>query len=122
MNLDTTPKPAKTLLMVLMLASGLTLAAEPRGNAASGKTIYSSTCQMCHGDRGQGMVGPRLTGVVSKWKFGDFKKTITTGVNPKGKKLAPTMPHYDKMPFMGSSKPPTDGQIADLLAHLKTLK
>ncbi|GGJ42586.1 c-type cytochrome [Deinococcus roseus] len=113
----------KTLLLLMLAGvTSLSLAADPRGNAASGKTLYSSTCQMCHGDKAQGMVGPKLAGVVSKWKFADFKKAIATGVNPSKKTLSATMPRYGKMPFMGSSKPATDQQIADVLAFLKTLK
>lgn len=113
----------KTIVLLLILSSTtLALAADPKGNAASGKTLYSSTCQMCHGDKGQGMVGPKLSGPVSKWKFADFKKALTKGVNPSKKTLAPTMPRYEKTPFMGTGKPPTDQQIADVLAYLKTLK
>lgn len=112
----------KTVFVMLALASGLALAADPKGKPASGKTIYTATCQGCHGDKAQGMVGPKLAGVVSKWKFADFKKTLQKGVNPSGKNLAPTMPRYEKMPFVGSTKPPTDQQIADVLAYIKTLK
>ncbi|GEM47348.1 c-type cytochrome [Deinococcus cellulosilyticus] len=112
----------KTVLLLIALSSGLVLAADPKGNAASGKTLYSSTCQMCHGDKGQGMVGPKLAGTLAKWKFADFKKTLVKGVNPSKKTLAATMPRYDKTPFMGTGKPPTDQQMADVLAYIKTLK
>lgn len=113
----------KTAVLMLVLGTTtLAFAADPKGQAANGKTLYSTTCQMCHGDKGQGMVGPKLAGVVSKWKFADFKKALQKGVSPSGKTYTPTMPRYEKMPFSGTGKPPTDQQIADVLAFIKTLK
>lgn len=32
-----------------------------------GRTIYGDTCSVCHGDRGQGLVGPSLDAVVETW-------------------------------------------------------
>lgn len=30
--------------------------------AAQGKTVYASQCSLCHGEQGQGVVGPALIG------------------------------------------------------------
>ncbi len=51
-----------------------------------GATIYSTNCVACHGDKGQGGVGPNLTDVY--WIHGgsikDLFHTITNGVPEKG--------------------------------------
>lgn len=52
----------------------------------SGSTIYISNCIACHGDKGQGGVGPNLTDKF--WIHGggikDLFKTITHGIPEKG--------------------------------------
>ncbi len=52
----------------------------------SGSTIYSTNCVACHGDKGQGGVGPNLTDKF--WIHGggikDLFKTITHGIPEKG--------------------------------------
>jgi cytochrome c oxidase cbb3-type subunit 3 len=40
---------------------------------AAGKSIFMTTCAMCHGDNGEGRVGPRLTD--STWKYGGDAST-----------------------------------------------
>lgn len=51
-----------------------------------GKTIYTTNCVACHGDKGQGGVGPNLTDKF--WIHGggikDLFKTITHGIPEKG--------------------------------------
>lgn len=53
---------------------------------AAGKSVYTSSCVACHGDKGQGLVGPNLTD--PNWlhggKIGDIFKTIKYGVPEKG--------------------------------------
>jgi cytochrome c oxidase cbb3-type subunit III len=53
---------------------------------ANGKAIFASRCVPCHGDRGQGIVGPNLTD--DYWLHGgrpsDIYHTITEGVPEKG--------------------------------------
>jgi cytochrome c oxidase cbb3-type subunit 3 len=52
----------------------------------SGSTIYTTNCLACHGDKGQGGVGPNLTDKF--WIHGggikDLFKTITHGIPEKG--------------------------------------
>ena len=52
----------------------------------SGSTIYTTNCVACHGDKGQGGVGPNLTDKF--WIHGggikDLFKTITHGIPEKG--------------------------------------
>lgn len=52
-----------------------------------GKAVFKGKCASCHGDQGQGLVGPNLTD--SSWIHGDGKplsifKTIKEGVAEKG--------------------------------------
>lgn len=53
---------------------------------AEGKTIFATNCVVCHGDHGQGTVGPNLTD--SYWLHGggihNIFKTIKYGVPEKG--------------------------------------
>ena len=56
------------------------------GALAKGKEIFSTRCMPCHGDRGQGIVGPNLTD--DYWLHGgrpsEIYHTITEGVPEKG--------------------------------------
>lgn len=53
---------------------------------AQGKAIFAGKCVPCHGDRGQGIVGPNLTD--DYWIHGgrpsEIYRTITEGVPEKG--------------------------------------
>lgn len=53
---------------------------------AEGKTIFDANCQVCHGDKGQGIIGPNLTD--DYWLHGggvnNIFKTIKYGVPEKG--------------------------------------
>ncbi|HEY0396638.1 MAG TPA: PQQ-binding-like beta-propeller repeat protein [Candidatus Elarobacter sp.] len=57
---------AVTLLLTLLLAGGLRAQQKAghytRAQAASGATVYSATCQQCHGVNLQGQSAPGLTG------------------------------------------------------------
>ncbi len=53
----------------------------------TGKAVYQSKCLSCHGDKGQGTIGPNLTD--NYWVHGDGKavniaKVIHSGVPEKG--------------------------------------
>ena len=60
---------------------------------ALGKTVYMTYCLACHGDKGQGVVGPNLTDLY--WLHGnkitDIFKTIKLGVVANG------MPSWSKV-------------------------
>jgi cytochrome c oxidase cbb3-type subunit 3 len=63
----------------------VTLATDAK-DLTSGSTIYTTNCLACHGDKGQGGVGPNLTDKF--WIHGggikDLFKTITHGIPEKG--------------------------------------
>jgi len=58
----------------------------------AGKTVFSIYCQSCHGDKGQGLVGPNLTDDywIHGGKIQDIFKTVKYGVPTKG------MPTWEK--------------------------
>jgi len=54
---------------------------------ASGKKVFAEKCFMCHGDKGQGLVGPNLTDkywLHGKGTLQDLVTVITAGVPDKG--------------------------------------
>ena len=55
-------------------------------NAAAGAALYATTCAACHGDQGQGVIGPNLAD--DYWLHGarpeQVYQTITDGVLDKG--------------------------------------
>ena len=76
---------------------------------AAGKSIFQERCAACHGNNGQGMVGPNLTD--DYWlhgnKISDVFKTIEYGVQSKG------------MPTWESQLTPK--QISDVANYVKSL-
>ncbi|WP_248282168.1 cbb3-type cytochrome c oxidase N-terminal domain-containing protein [Mucilaginibacter robiniae] len=76
---------------------------------ASGQAIFKQNCVPCHGDHGQGVVGPNLTD--DYWlhggKINDVFKTIKYGITTKG------MPTWEKQL--------SPGQIADVANYIKSL-
>lgn len=76
---------------------------------SSGRAIFSQRCAPCHGDKGQGVVGPNLTD--DYWlhgnKINDLFKTIKYGVASKG------------MPTWETQLSPK--QISDVANYVKTL-
>ncbi len=76
---------------------------------ASGQAVFKASCMPCHGDKGQGVVGPNLTD--DYWlhggKIADVFKTIKYGVTAKG------MPTWEKQL--------SPKQIADVASFIKSL-
>ena len=76
---------------------------------AAGNEIYQTNCMPCHGDAGQGLIGPNLTD--DYWIHGnqnmDLFNVITNGVPEKG------MTPWESIL--------TGEQRAQLVAHLRTL-
>lgn len=76
---------------------------------ASGEAIFKQTCAACHGEHGQGVVGPNLTD--DYWlhggKISDLFKTIKYGVAAKG------MPTWEKQL--------SPKQISDVANYIKSI-
>lgn len=70
------------------MASDVLLAAiQDPSKIAAGKGVYDGKCAACHGDKGQGLIGPNLTD--DHWIHGtgspaDVAKVISEGVPDKG--------------------------------------
>ncbi|RRN78132.1 cytochrome C [Pseudoxanthomonas sp. SGD-10] len=77
---------------------------------SSGQAIYDKNCLACHGDKGQGTVGPNLTD--DYWIHGgtvkDIFKTIKYGVPDKG--------------MISWEKQLTPKEIADVSNYIKSLR
>lgn len=86
----------------------LTLAALEPARVASGQKVFAASCASCHGNVGQGMIGPNLTD--DRWLYGGTKsnmhKVILNGA-PNG------------MPAWGSILPPQ--QMVDLVAFITSI-
>lgn len=50
------------------------------GSTASGRAIFTANCATCHGDRGQGLIGPKLGGgqVVARFPIESDEIAIVT--------------------------------------------
>lgn len=80
------------------------------GTIDAGKSVYTANCVACHGDKGQGSVGPNLTDPywIHGGTVGSIFKTIKYGVPEKG------MISWEKML--------TPKQISDLSNYILSLK
>jgi len=56
----------------------------------SGEAIYSTNCQVCHGQNRTGLVGPSLIDIAAKVDFNEFRKLLASG---KGE--MPAFPHLE---------------------------
>ena len=64
----------------------LTLLEEPT-ELTSGEEIFLDKCALCHGDSGEGFIGPNLTDnywIHGKGKISDIAATIRSGVPDEG--------------------------------------
>lgn len=68
------------------ISERLVLAALSADSISSGKEVYDSKCMFCHGDKGQGLIGPNLTD--DHWIHGgsmeEILHIINVGVVAKG--------------------------------------
>ncbi|MCB0347372.1 MAG: c-type cytochrome [Bdellovibrionales bacterium] len=77
----------------------------------AGAKIYSEKCFMCHGDKGQGLIGPNLTDnhwVHGKGTSQDILAVVQTGVAAKG------MPAWESV-----LKPEEQAQVVAFVLSLK---
>ena len=76
---------------------------------SSGQAVFKQSCAPCHGDKGQGVVGPNLTDDfwIHGAKLKDVFKTIKYGVTAKG------MPTWEKQL--------SPKQISDVANYIKSI-
>ncbi|WP_188968605.1 c-type cytochrome [Deinococcus aerolatus] len=86
------------------------------GNAEAGTALYASSCAGCHGAQAGGGIGPSLLTDEGPrgWTLAQFTTVLRKGVLPEGRELSAVMPRFTDAQL-------SDAQVADLLAHIKTL-
>ena len=91
---DTTGSPARP-----------SATAAPPGDPSHGRVLFEQKgCVLCHGDRGEGLVGPRIAG--TKLSFAEVLKQVR---NPRG-----VMQQYQPADL-------SDEEVRDIYAYLRTL-
>ena len=86
--------------------------------------VAISGCRSCHGpDLSGGRAdggpppGPNLTRIIPSWSEDDFLRTIRTGTDPQGHRLAP-----DQMPWQALSAAYSDDELKAIYVYLHGLK
>ena len=110
------------LAIISTVLAGVFSSALAIPDVKAGKAIYTANCQGCHGNVGQGNVGPMLAGEVAGWKYAWFKRAMLQSLDDKGVMLKSPMPLWGKVGFNRTGKTPTDAQMTNLQAYLKTFK
>ena len=115
---------AATAVVSLMLP-GSALA----GDAAAGKTVYEANCASCHGTsgKGDGPVGSALNPPPRDFTVGDFKFDTDGDGKPGTDTDLTDVIKNGAMKYGGSALMapwPTlnDAQVADIVAHIRSLK
>jgi mono/diheme cytochrome c family protein len=119
-------------LAVAVAASALLapLAASAGGNAAAGKTLFTTNCASCHGDSGKGdgpvgatlkpPLGPPRDFTKGEFKF-DTDKDGKTGTDADLKNvITKGGAAFGGSPMMAPWPSFTDAQYADLIAYIRT--
>ena len=113
------------VVITALVGAALVWAMGDSANITAGARLYSDNCQTCHGLGAVGIsgVGPALKGEVANWNFTAFKRAVLRGIDDKGKPLSTVMPRWSLHGWKSAvSRMPTDAQLADLQAYLKSLK
>ncbi|MFD1730562.1 c-type cytochrome [Deinococcus malanensis] len=81
----------------------------------AGKFTYAASCAGCHGQEGQGGVGPALTDAdgPKSWTLDQFTATLREGRTPE-RELSLAMPRFSKEQL-------TDSDVTNIYRHIKTL-
>jgi mono/diheme cytochrome c family protein len=96
---------APLTLVLAGLIAQVALAAPLAQDSAQGQTLYDRLgCSTCHGDRGEGSIGPRLAGTTLSWEEFLAQVRTPTGVMPN---------------FPPSLAP--DDRLLDVYAYLREL-
>ena len=77
------------LTMVVLAATTLTTGLARATDVEAGKKLYVDNCQKCHGTKGQGGIGVKLTGDAAYWDaaLGQDRPPHSKGVMPTGDDL-----------------------------------
>ena len=90
--------------------------------APNGEDLYQQNCAVCHGERAQGKVGPKLAGDSSQWKKALFERAVLQGIDDEGKPLKTLMPHWSQSSLKeDQGKAPTKEEIDAIQQYIRTL-
>ncbi|WP_026332578.1 c-type cytochrome [Deinococcus apachensis] len=86
------------------------------GDTAEGQKKFVATCSGCHGQNGEGGIGPALNAATGpgSWDIGQFEAAVRQGHAPDHE-LGPIMPRFTKEQL-------SDEDLTDIYAYLKTLR
>jgi cytochrome c oxidase cbb3-type subunit 3 len=84
----------------------------PRGNSETGSVLYQSYCIPCHGEKGEGIIGPNLSD--GSWVYG-YSTEIVENVITKGTQNG--MPEHNS-----KLTPDQIRSIADFVLNMKPTK
>jgi len=85
------------------------------GDAAAGKALYAKKCAMCHAADGSG--APAM-----KKKFGDKLRPLASAEVQKMKDAELIKAFKDAVNHKAIAKATTDGDLDNMLAHIRTMK
>lgn len=85
------------------------------GDPQAGQTLYVSNCSGCHGNNGQGAIGPSLVreGGAKSWSDPEFLVVLRQGKTPQ-RELNNTMPRYTEQQL-------SDQDAYNIHAYIKSL-
>jgi mono/diheme cytochrome c family protein len=118
------PNLRRLTLFVLSIFVFSTLKIAAQGDAAAGKTVFTSKCASCHAMQSK-VVGPPLEGVVALWEDQDMLKrwirnyqdAVDAGY-PRAKEILPYA--STQMQQFGSTI--TDVEIENVIAYIRDFK
>ena len=94
-------------------AASATPGTEVQASAEAGQTVYASNCAACHGQNGEGAIGPALNEAAG-WNLAEFTGALREGKTPT-RTLNATMPRFSEPQI-------NNQQLADLHAYVQTLQ
>lgn len=95
------------LAVTLVACGGNTAPAAGSDPVAAGRRVYQANCAVCHGDRGEGIVGPAFDGVVETFPACDdqlhwirlgsegWKEEVGPVYGAQAKPIERPMPRFD---------------------------
>jgi mono/diheme cytochrome c family protein len=118
-----------TLAAAAALLAWLVPASAFAGDAAAGKTIYTTNCTSCHGDtgKGDGPVGAVLTPSPRDFSTGEFKfDTDGDGTPGNDSDLKSVITKggaaFGGSPLMAPWPTLSEADVDDVIAYIRTLK
>ncbi|MFD1731647.1 c-type cytochrome [Deinococcus malanensis] len=83
------------------------------GNPGAGKTLFATSCGGCHGQNGEGGIGPAMTDDANKWTLAQFTAAVRQGKAPD-RELGPNMPRFSEAQL-------SDADLASIHAYVTSL-